>query len=197
MKLSYLFCKHYLFLFIFFAKERNYLLEKTPGDWFLFLDTDEKISPELKKEIEHCDFKHDGYYIARKDYFMGKLLRFGETGNIKLLRLGKKGTGEWKRKVHEYWDIKNAGELKGTIEHHPSLTIQKINYYSDIDAQEFGKFEYWQLVKPPLKFLVNYFVKLGFLDGKAGFFHAFLMSFQSLVVRVKQYEKTIIAGDSR
>lgn len=178
-----------------FANERNLLLEKARSDWVLFLDSDEKISSELQKELDTNNFKCDGYFIKRLDYFMGKWLKFGETGNIKLLRLGKKGAGKWVRKVHEYWAIKNTGTLFGTILHFPLLTIRKINYYSSLDAGEFGKFTYWQLVKPIAKFIQNYFLRLGFLDGLPGFVHAYMMSLQSLVVRVKQYEKTFVVGN--
>lgn len=179
-----------------FALERNLLVEKSLTDWVLFLDSDEKISPKLQQELDTNNFKCDGYFIQRIDYFMGKWLKFGETGNIKLLRLGKKGTGKWKRKVHEYWDIKNTGQLTGKILHYPSLNIKKINFYSELDTDELGKFEYWQLIKPLGKFILNYFFKLGLLDGLPGFVHAYLMAFQSLVVRVKQYEKTINPSDS-
>ncbi len=176
-----------------FAKERNLLLEKATTDWVLFIDSDEEVTPELEKEISSLEPKKDGYLIKRQDFFLGKWLRFGETGNMKLLRLGKKGAGEWKRKVHEHWDIKNTGELKNSIFHrpHPSIKqfIDKINYYSDIDAKEFKNFSLLDvLIKPIGKFIQNYFLKLGFLDGYPGFVHAFMMSFQSLVVRVKQYD---------
>lgn len=175
-----------------FAAARNKLLHEAKGDWVLFLDTDEKLSLELEKEIMSTidDAKYDGYYIKRKDYFLGKWLRFGETGNIKLLRLGRKGVGRWRRRVHEFWDIKNAGQLKNPILHHPKWSIKKINAYSDIDAKEFGPFSYRDLLKPAGKFFVNYILKFGFLDGLPGFIHAYLMSFQSLVVRVKQYDLT-------
>lgn len=179
-----------------FAKERNFLLAKAETEWVLFVDSDEKLSPELEKEILGTDkmTQYDGYYINRRDFFFGKWLRFGETGNIKLLRLGKKGAGQWIRKVHEYWDIKNAGTLKNPLLHYPSLTIEKINRYSEIDAREFKHFSYLEVfLKPVGKFIQNYFLRLGLLDGSPGFIHAFMMSFQSLVVRVKQYEHDILA----
>lgn len=174
-----------------FAKERNLLLENAKGEWVLFVDSDEEVTKELEEEIleQVQDDMVDGYYIRRRDFFFGRWLHFGETGNIKLLRLGKKGTGKWVRKVHEYWDIKNAGELKNPLLHYPSLTIEKINRYSEIDAKEFNSFSYPEvLFKPVGKFIQNYFLRLGFLDGIPGFVHAFTMSLQSLVVRVKQYE---------
>lgn len=176
-----------------FALERNLLLEKAKTEWVLFLDSDEKMSGELTNEIlkQVQDDKYQGYKIKRIDWFMGKWLKYGETGDIWLLRFGKKSAGKWKRKVHEYWDIKNVGKLKWTILHYPKWSITKINQYSEVDAQEFGKFEYWQLVKPVAKFILNYFFKLGFLDGKAGFIHAYLMALQSLIVRVKQYERSL------
>lgn len=174
-----------------FAKERNEALKKAKTEWVLFVDSDEKISPGLNKEIPMAIemTRYDGYYIKRIDYFWGKWLRFGETGNIKLLRLGKRGAGVWKRRVHEYWDIKNVGKLKNPLWHYPNWSIKKINYYSDIDAKEFPRFYYHEVfLKPIGKFVLNYFFRWGFLDGWPGFVHAWLMSFQSLVVRVKQYD---------
>ncbi|MBI4226081.1 hypothetical protein HY612_03115 [Candidatus Roizmanbacteria bacterium] len=52
----------------------------------------------------------------------------------------------------------------------------------------------WKIIFFPLaKFILNYFIKLGFLDGPAGFTYAFLMSFHSFLVRAKlwQYSKSI------
>ena len=175
-----------------FATARNRALTKAKEEWVLFLDTDEVLSRDLKKEILEQDKnnKVDGYFIKRIDYFWGKWLRFGETGNIRLLRLGRKGAGIWKRKVHEFWDIKNSGNLKNVILHYPEWSINKINAYSEIDAKEFSSFHFYDLLKPVGKFFLNYFLKLGLLDGLAGFIHAYLMSFQSLVVRIKQYDFT-------
>ncbi len=183
-----------------FALERNLSLQKAKTEWVLFVDTDEKVSPELEKEIKNIttDTKYDGFYIKRKDYFLDKWLRFGETGSIKLLRLGRKRAGKWVRKVHEYWDIKNAGELKSLLLHYPIQSIEKINFYSEIDAKEFGYFSLPEIFYKPLgKFIQNYFFRLGFLDGFPGFVHAWMMSFQSLVVRVKQYDLFINSRRSR
>lgn len=177
-----------------FAAKRNWGLAKAQGDWVLFIDPDEEVSEELRDEIPMAIgmTKYDGFYINRRDYFMGRWLRFGETGQVRLLRLAKKDAGVWKRKVHEYWDIKNAGELKNPLKHfaHPTIGsfISKINLYSDIDAGEFQHLNYFDLLKPVGKFLNNYFFKLGFLDGVPGLAMAIMMSIYSLTVRVKQFE---------
>jgi glycosyltransferase involved in cell wall biosynthesis len=180
-----------------FAYERNRLLDQAKSDWVLFVDSDETASDELLAEIERIKEtgKYLGYLIKRQDYFFGKWLSHGETGNIRLLRLGKREAGRWSRKVHEVWEIdgqETVGELKGVIKHTPHKNIydliKKINFYSDIDAKEFGKPHLWDWAKPGVKFFQNYFLRLGFLDGMAGFVHAWMMAFQSLAIRVKQYD---------
>jgi glycosyltransferase involved in cell wall biosynthesis len=178
-----------------FATARNRGLERARGEWVLFVDSDEVVTRQLEQEIRNRTKinNHDGYYLRRDDYFWGRKLKFGETARVKLLRLGKKTAGEWKRPVHEYWDIKNAGELINHLQHYPHPTISEfiksINYYSDIDAKEF-RFKPLDLFKPLVKFFQNYVLRLGFLDFTPGLVVAFMMSLQSLIVRVKSYELT-------
>jgi glycosyltransferase involved in cell wall biosynthesis len=175
-----------------YAAARNNAMQLAKNEWVLFIDSDEIINKPIK-----INNNYDGFFIKRRDIFWNHKMRFGEAGTIKLLRLGKKSAGEWKRKVHEYWDIKNTGQLEEYLIHYPHPTIKsfidQINFYTEIDAQELikdgKKFSYFRLfVNPVGKFLQNYFLKLGFLDGIAGFAYAFMMSFHSLVVRVKMRE---------
>lgn len=192
-----------------FAAQRNFGLEKAKNEWVLFIDADEIIPPELRSELSNTKFRAAvkafgdarqlstccGYYTKRSDFFMGKKLKHGETGNIKLLRLAKKNSGEWKRKVHEVWEIEGeVGELKNEIAHHPHLTlrafIKSINKFSTIHSKEnFKEGKRSNVVKiityPIGKFLQNYLFKLGFLDGTHGFVHAILMSSHSFFGWVK------------
>lgn len=182
------------------AEMRNFAFEKAKGDWVLFVDADEMVTKELASEIARKLERSggiDGYYLPRKDFFMGKFLKYGETGNVRLLRLGKRDAGRWVRNVHEVWEIDGkVGELENPLEHfsHSSIRqfIDSINRWTDLDVVELDregkKFELFRVfVNPVGKFVQNYCLRLGFLDGFAGFVMAFMMSFQSLVVRVKQY----------
>ena len=183
-----------------FARQRNYGLAKAKGDWILFVDADEVVRPLLAEEIgQKIEGSHmNGFWIKREDYFLGKNLRFGETGKVKLVRLARKGAGKWERKVHEYWEVKGEiGELKNPICHnaHSDLRdfVDNINYFSSMHADALKKEgKRSNLVKiivwPVGKFWVNYVLKLGFLDGMAGFIMAFLMSFHSFLAWSKQWK---------
>ncbi|MEK7502101.1 MAG: glycosyltransferase family 2 protein, partial [Patescibacteria group bacterium] len=128
-----------------FSKQRNFGLEKASGDWILFVDADERVTPLLRKEIIQSTNnpinQYDGFYIKRKDFMWEKELKYGETGNVVLLRLARENKGEWEGKVHEEWKVKGSvGEFKNSILHYPHPTIseflKEINYYTDIRAKE-------------------------------------------------------------
>jgi len=180
-----------------FATQRNFGLNKAKGEWVLFVDADEKATPALATEIKKKISKTrcNGFYLKRQDFWAGKWLKYGETGNIKLLRLGKKSAGKWKRPIHEFWEIKGKiGTLKNPLLHYSHSTVSEfisdINFYTDLNAKFFYqqkvKSSLWQIIVYPLgKFFINYFLKRGFLDGLPGFVFALLMSFHSFLTRAK------------
>lgn len=112
-----------------FAFERNNLLKNAKTDWVLFLDSDEKLS----KPIVKISNEFDGYILNRKNYFLGQYV-----GTDRIVRLGKKNAGKWKRKVHEIWEINKVGEIDNYIIHNTAVNlaayVKKINYYSDLHA---------------------------------------------------------------
>ena len=182
-----------------FSKMRNFGLEKSTGDWVLFVDADERISNDLQKEIVEKiqEESIDGFFIPREDVIWGRKLKYGEAGNIKLLRLGRRTKGKWKGKVHEVWDIKGKIDyLKNPIVHYPHQTLteflDEINAYSSIRAEELFKekkeVKGRDIIFYPLgKFFVNYFFKRGYQDAVPGLLYAILMSFHSFLVRGKLY----------
>lgn len=182
-----------------FSDQRNFGLSKAKNEWVLFIDSDEVVSKDLKKEIleELKSDNHDGYMIKREDKFLGHEMKHGDLGNVWLLRLGRKDKGLWIGDIHEEWNIKGrVGKLKNSLVHksHHNLShfISKINYYSSIRARELKKGGastslLMIILYPKLKFLNLYLLKLGFLDGISGFVHALFMSFYTFLVRGKLY----------
>lgn len=182
-----------------FAAQRNFGLEKTRGEWVLFLDADERISPELSREITEAisDEKNQcsGYACKRDDYLFGKRLRYGETGTRRFVRFAKRGRGKWKGRIHEVWEVSGRiKEFSAPIVHYPHQTIseflREINFYTTVRAEELydqNVQSNWLsiLLYTKGKFLQNYFFKLGFLDGIPGIISAIMMSFHTFLVRSK------------
>ena len=182
-----------------FAQQHNFALRQAQGDWVLSIDADERVSPglaaEIKKEIKNN--KVDGFYLKRQDFFGGRALKYGETANVRLLRLGRKGKGKFEREVHETWEIKgNVGEMRNTLLHYPHQTlsdfIDHVNFHSSLHAQALKKEgvrpSLFRIIFNPLgKFIQNYIFRLGFLDGTSGIIVVLMMSFHSFLARAKLY----------
>jgi glycosyltransferase involved in cell wall biosynthesis len=184
-----------------FSKQRNFALAKAKNEWVLFVDADERLTPELRREINDFIIEEknksvfSGMYLKRRDFLWGKLLKHGETGNVKLLRLARKASGAWSGKVHEQWLIEGETDtFENFMLHYPHQTVSEflseINLYTTIRAKELlEKGEKVSLFKiiayPKAKFIQNYLLRLGFLDGIEGLVQAILMSFHSFLVRAK------------
>jgi hypothetical protein len=178
----------------------------------IFLDADEEVSQELKLEIINTlkNPEFSAYYLKRRDFFWERELRFGEIKKVRekgILRLFKKNAGKWQGQVHETFQTNlPKGKSNNYLNHYPHPTIksflEKINYYSGLRAQELDnsgkKTNILEIICLPLgKFLLNYFIYLGFLDGPAGFVYAFMMSFHSFLVRGKLFELQAAARPRR
>ena len=163
-----------------FASARNRLLRSATSDWVFFVDTDEVVSDALKKEIASLSPNgFNGFYIKRKIVFLGK-----EIGEDKVLRLARKESGLWRRKVHETWDIKGrVGTLDNYIIHNTAKDmhsyIKKINNYSDLHAKEnLREGKRSNLLKiifyPMIKFVQNILQGRGFVFSMLQSLHSFL-----------------------
>lgn len=183
-----------------FSAQRNFGLSKTTKKWVLFIDADERVSSELHEElnaliINSKENTKDGYFLKRKDFMWGNMLKHGETGNISILRFAKKDSGVWIGKVHEVWTIEGAkGDLESNLLHYPHQSIdeflKEINFYSTIRAKELYdkkvKVKRLDVLTYPLgKFLLNFILKLGFMDKMDGLIFSLMMSFHSFLVRSK------------
>ena len=174
-----------------FTKQRNAALDAAANDWVLFLDGDERITPELHKEIIselNKSDKKDAYYFYRKFYFAGKPINFSGTQTDKNFRLFRKSKCRYvaDKKVHETLHVNGrTGILKNKLLHYSFENFEqfkkKMLYYGLLKGSELadqGKkysiFTHWG--KVVLKFVKTYFLKLGFLDGIDGLKISYLQS---------------------
>jgi len=166
-----------------FAVQKNFALTTATGNWILSLDADEEVEPALADEIRSVLSSNPsvaGFWIPRKNFFLGRWIQHGGYYPDPKLRLFRRGAGEFEdRLVHE--DIRldgTAARLEHHLLHHayPTLEsyIEHINRYSSLGAEmavakRARGFSFLDIVvRPKVTFLFNYFLRLGFLDGREG-----------------------------
>lgn len=182
-----------------FAEVRNWSMQFAKHDWVLFLDSDEVLEDGSNKLIEEIlnQKLYDGIYLNRKDVFLDKQLDHGEAGNQEILRLFDKNLTQFKNAVHEVAITSGRlGRSEIIILHYSHNSISEFLESVVAYATQIGR-EYKRdhlaiflelLIFPPAKFVFNYFLRLGFLDGYRGLVYAVMMSLHSLIVRAKAYE---------
>jgi glycosyltransferase involved in cell wall biosynthesis len=136
-----------------------------------------------------------GFWISRKNEFLGHWIKHGGFWPDPKLRLFKSGLARFERRiVHEDAKLIDgiSGRLKHSLVHHsyPTLTdyIDHMNRYSSLGAEmavASGRrgFSLFNIVLRPIAtFIYNYFFRLGFLDGREGLllhlYHAVYVSWK-------------------
>jgi glycosyltransferase involved in cell wall biosynthesis len=176
-------------------------IDQASGMWILQLDADEVVSKELGEEIgeilakENSDKNHqgdtNGYWMPRKNYFLGRFLMKGGQYPDYTVRLYRKGKGALPQKdVHEQAVIEGKiGYLKEALLHYPyknfSIYVSKWMRYNRLLAFQIDdemkkknillKIYYgiaFLLAKPAHWMLTAYGRHKGFMDGWQGFVFA-------------------------
>lgn len=191
-----------------FAEQKNYGINLAKNNWIINIDADERISLELASEIikikdslEKEDNLIRGYKIPVKNYYFDKFLKHGGFYPDFHLRLFDKRYGKFESRiinVHEGVHI--AGEirnLKGYIIHYTYKNIKdyffKFNKYTTMESQGYFNNRFYStgynlIIKPLHRFVKNYIIKVGFLDGISGFLACIFSSFYIFVVELKLIE---------
>jgi len=195
-----------------YIEQKNFANAQAKYQHILSLDADEAISNELRKSILSVknNWLYDGYTMNRFTNYCGKWIKHCGWYPDKKLRLFDKTKGKWTGlKIHEKVELmpKSAiSFLKGDILHYSYYTIAshiaQANKFSDISAKIlFSKNKKTSIFKiifsPVIKFLCDYFLKLGFLDGFYGFVickisaHANFLKYCKLIQfrRTKKHDK--------
>jgi len=188
-----------------FAAQRNYALEKVTGDWVLVVDADERVTKELKDEIKEVISTNNfiqAYKIPRKNYFLGKWIKYCGWYPDYVLRLFRNNGVSYSGLVHELPDIKGQiYHLKNSLIHYTydnlEHYLQKINQYTSLAAEDMhqkgkDKCLIYILIRPLLEFLKKYIFKKGFLLGRQGLFLSIISSYYQFIKYIKLWEKNKI-----
>ncbi len=174
-------------------------IDKATSDWILQLDADERVSKELKDEIIRVINdevrEESGYWIPRKNFFLGRFLMKGGQYPDYTLRLYKNGKGKLPQKdVHEQAVVDGVvGYLSHPLLHYPyknfSVYLQKWERYNNIYAHQIQKMmrkrifplklysvPEFLLIRPLYWFFLTYLRHKGFMDSWQGFVFSFFSS---------------------
>lgn len=202
--------KIYLRKFDDFAAQRNYALEKIESDWVLVIDADERVSGELRREIEEIlNNNHvQAYQIPRKNYFLGKWIKYCGWYPDYTLRLFKNNHRlKYDGMVHEGIKIKGKiNQLVNPLVHFTYKNLanymNKINHYTTLWAEDRGKKGkkiglMYIFFRPLFEFIKKYFLKKGVLLGRQGLILSILSSYYIFIRSAKLWEKNNLSKERK
>jgi glycosyltransferase involved in cell wall biosynthesis len=186
-----------------YVHQKNRMIEMASNDWILSIDADEYLSDELKKSILRVKTQTDldGFKSNRRNKIGDKWINHGNWYPDRKIRLFDRRkvriVGNDPHDVMEPIPGARIGFLKGDLMHLAddslSSRFQTIERHSTRAAEAlFAKGKRWSLLKiigkPFIRFVVSYFIRLGFLDGYYGLFIARSEAFYVWMREVKLWE---------
>ncbi|MCC7327024.1 MAG: glycosyltransferase family 2 protein [Burkholderiales bacterium] len=183
-----------------FGPQKNFAVGEAGHDWVLCLDADERLSPELAASIQALFAAGApagaAYAMARRNRFLGRWLAHGEGYPDWNTRLFDRRRARWSAdQVHEHvLSDGPAARLSGDLLHASAESIaayiDKQNRYTTLQAEAMhARGERAGAItialSPAARFFRQYVLKLGLLDGVAGFAHIAIGAFASFLKYVK------------
>lgn len=185
-----------------YSKFRNDGLVAAKGDWVLYVDADERVTPLLRSEIEK-KIKLDAvsaYAILRQNIFLGKETHYGGWGNDYVIRLFRKSSfKKWVHPLHETPEYEgNLEKLENKLMHisHRDLSsmLHKTLGFTSYEARLRYQSKHptvvsWRLVRIMLTEFWLRFIKLGaWRDGTEGIIDGLFQVFNSFVIYARLWE---------
>jgi glycosyltransferase involved in cell wall biosynthesis len=165
-----------------FGPQKNRALDLANSDWVLSLDADERLTPDLRAEIQSVlmNPKAECYSIPRLSWYCGRFMRHSGWTPDYVDRLFKRGTARFSKDlVHERLIPKGLVlKLKNQMLHYSFMNQEQVKakmerYSTDSAQQAFTIGKRANPIKALLhgawSFIRTYFLRAGFLDGSQGF----------------------------
>ena len=185
-----------------YARQKQAAVDLAANPWVLILDADERVTEGLAEEIKKRmkGSGPDGFYVPRKNFFLGRWIRHSGWWPDYTLRLFRKDVSRVEfREVHEKVVVDGPVDyLRQPLEHYTYGTIsdyvRKMENYSTLSAAELhnkkaAPYVLSMLVNPFWVFVKMFFLRQGFRDGVHGFILAGLYGFYTFLKYAKMWEK--------
>jgi len=192
------------------GSHRNYAYSLAKYDYVLSLDSDERVTPELRDEIIAImkeGPKYSGYNIPHKNYIGDYWIRHGgwyPNAKLKMYNHHKfRFEDEAEYHPRAFLDGQSF-TLKGHIIHYAYRDFQnlfsKLNHQTDFEARKWlrdkRKMSFFLcMIKAWSRFMKFYFTKKGRKDGFIGLMMALASSAYQLMTYAKYWEAKTKAGE--
>jgi len=191
-----------------YGPQKNFAMAQATADWVLIVDADERVTDELREEIQALLQKPGpaiAYRIPRRNFYYGCWIQGAGQYPDPQLRLVRRGHGRYNDlPVHEHLEVDGpTGDLRGHLDHltHPTVASHemKIERYSSLAAEERirnSKPEaawYHLIFNPGWTFVKFYLLRGGFKDGLPGFVVSGFSAAHVLLKYAKLWERAHVA----
>lgn len=185
-----------------FSDQRNFAVDKTHGEWVLFIDSDEIAPRDFCKEVLNTIQNYDkysnigGYFIKRKTFFLKKDWQM--TDRVQRLFYKDKFI-KWEGVIHETPKINGEyGQIICPVLHftHRDLSsmVEKTNAWSGYEAElrfksSHPKMSTWRFFRVMITAFLNSYVKeKGYKNGTAGVIESIFQAFSMFITYAKLWE---------
>jgi len=185
------------------AAQKNWAIPQAAGDWVMVLDSDERVTPELRARIQDIlanGTDYDGFYIKRMTIFFGKLIRHCGWHKDYLVRLWRNGKGRY-QDLEVHADVIVDGKVGRIQEYFLHNTYRSFDHY----LEKFGRYTTWAAndlykrgkkatwvnlwLRPMWRFVRMFVVRHGFLDGKHGLILCTLAAYHVFMKYAKLWDR--------
>ncbi len=202
-----------------FSSWRNRGLKEAEGEWIIYIDADERITPKLKEEIKGIiqNPKYNGYAIPRKNFIFGKEFKHCGLYPDYVKRLFRRSAfKEWSGDLHEEPNYESNGKIvnggKDNIGHtqnpmihikHETLSemVEKTNQWSGVEAKLMYDAHHPKmnirrfLSAAGREFWLRMIKQTAFLDGGEGIIYALYQVYSRFISYAKLWELQIRKGE--
>ena|ERR1051326_2746079 len=186
-----------------YAAQKQFAAEQARHDWILSIDADERVTPELASEIQKIlkspPADTQGFYISRRNYYLGQAVKHSGWAPDYQLRLYLRKSGRWRGDfVHESVSLTGqVGKLVGKLDHFSIQSLsahhQRLDRYTTLAAADLRargvRVSLLDLfLRPIFAWIRSYLLRAGFLDGSAGILIAYFAAYYIFLKYAKAWE---------
>jgi glycosyltransferase involved in cell wall biosynthesis len=182
---------------------KNWAIPQAAYEWILIIDSDERVSPKLAAEIRRGIDRRpeeDGFWLGRANHLMGHRVHYTDWARDRLVRLFRRDAGRYEGPSdHGNVVVQSGryGSLEALLDHYTlwswATYLHKFDRYTRVQAEQWyarGRRPSYRrmLVSPLMRFLRDYILHRGFLDGMVGLQISWMSAFYSFMKQARLWE---------